>query len=357
MNIERVDPAKSLEELIALAAVEYGDAEISNKDYLRWQYLCNPAGNALVVVARADSGELAGQYVVVPMEFKVDNEIVRGSLSLNTLTHPEYRGQGLFTQMAKKTYEICERSGFLMTLGFPNKNSYPGFVRKLQFSHIGNAKVMFRPLSVGRLLGSLPHVRQSAKYAPSVLEGLKTAQFHDASSRFDFGELEFRADASDYDKFINGQRTNDISVFKSAEFCDWRFRQIPTRAYSAFQARQGGEIKATCVIRQRLVKGIECVFVMDLQAADGQIGFDASKELIHRVLKSYKKSGVALAGIMVSPGSSASKIARSLRFNKMPRQLLPHDAPIIVRRNGQTLHEEILEINLWNLFFGDYDVF
>src|SRR6056297_3232492 len=100
MKIERIDPEGHLDELVALARVEYGDSEIANYDYLRWQYLDNPAGKAVVVVARADSGELAGQYVVIPMAFRLEGKAVKGSLSLNTLTHPAYRGQGLFTKMA-----------------------------------------------------------------------------------------------------------------------------------------------------------------------------------------------------------------------------------------------------------------
>jgi len=357
MKIERIDPETYLHDLGALAGVEYGDSEIANLDYLRWQYLENPAGKAIVVVARADSGELAGQYVVIPLEFKLDGAVITGSLSLNTLTHPAYRGKGLFTKMAKATYEICEKEGLVITLGFPNKNSYPGFVRKLQFRHIGNARIMFRPLAPVRLMAGLPKLRGAAKYAPSDLTGVSSEKFSDAAGSFEIRRLDFGEHADDYNQLISLQSTPRFSVHKHADFAQWRFQDIPTRSYRAFQARDSNGVQAACVIRQRKVKGIECAFVVDLQLAEGPKGIEAGRSLLKSVLHLYSKAGVAVAGTMVNRGSRQYRLARSVWFREMPSRLLPHDAPIIVRRNGTKVAESIYEFGDWAFSFGDYDVF
>ena len=58
MKIERINSSEHLSELVELAMVEYGDSEIDNFKYLKWQYDANPAGEAIVVVARSSNGRL-----------------------------------------------------------------------------------------------------------------------------------------------------------------------------------------------------------------------------------------------------------------------------------------------------------
>ena len=359
MQIERIDPAAHLEELVALARVEYGESEIANANYLRWQYLDNPAGKAVVVAARAYSGELAGQYVVIPLQFKLDGNVVNGSLSLNTLTHPDYRGQGLFTKMANETYAICEQEGLSLTLGFPNKNSYPGFVRKLRFRHIGNATVMFRPLRPLSLLASVTRLKNALKYAPSALHHRDSELSSWTAGSFEIRPLDFYEDAAEYDQMIAAQSESGprFSVQKCAKFLHWRLQRIPTREYRAFQALDATGTQATCAIRRRKVKGIECAFVVDLQLADGQKGLAAGRSLLKTVLRYYRSTGAALAGMMVNAGSRSHHLARSVWFREMPHHLLPHDAPIIVRRNGNAASTSVYDIKAWDFSFSDYDVF
>lgn len=356
MKIERIDPQAHIGELVELAKVEYGDAEIADPDYLRWQYVENPAGEAIVVVARAENGELAGQYVVIPLEFRLDGEIVKGSLSLNTLTHPAYRGMGLFTKMANETYAVCEREGLALTLGFPNKSSYPGFVRKLQFQHIGNATVMFRPLRPLMLLARLPALRSAPKYALSELPAF-SGQFPNEPRGFTVGELCFASNAEAYDGLIASQLNPRFCVYKGARFCRWRYVKIPSRQYQAFHASAGAKMLAACVVRQRKVKGLECVFIVDVQMGSDPQAKAAAGALLKSVLSFYRARGVCLAGIMVNKGTTVYHIARSLWFRTMPSRLMPHDAPIIIRRNGSVLNESVFDIGDWEFVFGDYDVF
>lgn len=53
----------------------------------------------------------------------------------DTMTHANHVGKGLFTTLAKLTYELAEQNGAQFVFGFPNQNSYPGFVKKLNWVH------------------------------------------------------------------------------------------------------------------------------------------------------------------------------------------------------------------------------
>lgn len=123
--------------------------------YLTWLYHDNPRG--LVVGYDAYDGDvLAGHYVAIPVEYSLAGRSAKGLLSLNTATHSNYRGKGLFTQLAERTYDYAKESGYQFVVGVANQNSTPGFIRKLGFDNLG-------PLDVRLGLGRLELAGRSGK--------------------------------------------------------------------------------------------------------------------------------------------------------------------------------------------------
>src|ERR1700761_499619 len=107
-----------------------------NAAALAWRYRDNPAGQ--VVGADAWDGErLAAHYVTCPLEARIDGRVVKGLLSLNTATHPDYQGRGLFTTLAEAAYAAGAAAGYGFVIGVANANSTPGFLRKLGFQDVG----------------------------------------------------------------------------------------------------------------------------------------------------------------------------------------------------------------------------
>lgn len=102
---------------------------------LEWLYRDNPEGAVVGADAWA-GGTLAAHYVTVPTKAVVQGRPVRGLLSLNTATAPEFQGKGLFTTLAQATYAAAREQGFQFVVGFANANSTPGFLRKLAFQKV-----------------------------------------------------------------------------------------------------------------------------------------------------------------------------------------------------------------------------
>jgi GNAT superfamily N-acetyltransferase len=112
------------------------DSTAFSPEALAWRYRDNPAG--AVVGADAWDGErLAAHYVTCPLEARIDGQVVRGLLSLNTATHPDYQGRGLFTRLAEAAYAQGTQAGYDFVIGVANANSTPGFLRKLAFQNVG----------------------------------------------------------------------------------------------------------------------------------------------------------------------------------------------------------------------------
>ena len=89
-------------------------------------------------IAYDTNGTAAAFYGVFPCFANYNGKTYLVAQSGNTMTHSEHRGKGLFTILAKKTYEYCVEKGIHLVFGFPNNNSYPGFVRKLDWIHFDN---------------------------------------------------------------------------------------------------------------------------------------------------------------------------------------------------------------------------
>jgi len=103
-----------------------------NINYLQWLYVDNPHGQVVGYDAW-DDDHLAAHYVCIPTLAQIEGTPVKALLSLNTATHPNYQGRGLFTKLAERTYATASAEGINSIYGVANANSTPGFVRKLGF--------------------------------------------------------------------------------------------------------------------------------------------------------------------------------------------------------------------------------
>lgn len=87
----------------------------------------------LGVMAETEDGEPAAFYGVFPIRISYKKEDLLVAQSGDTMTSPNHRKKGLFTKLAKLTYELAEKEGVKAVYGFPNENSLPGFKHKLNW--------------------------------------------------------------------------------------------------------------------------------------------------------------------------------------------------------------------------------
>lgn len=133
---------------------------------IAWRYRDNPAGP--VVGADAWAGtRLAAHYVTCPTATQVEGVAMRGLLSLNTATHPDFQGQGLFTRLAEAAYADGAAQGFDFVVGVANANSTPGFTRKLGFQLVAPLEAGILPRTP-RAFAERP-VQYAADWTPELL--------------------------------------------------------------------------------------------------------------------------------------------------------------------------------------------
>jgi len=116
-----------------------GDKKLS-PEYLRWLYEDNPHGKVIGVDAFA-GGRLAAHYAIIPRHYKFQSREFLAALSVNTATHPDFQGKGLFTKLAQRTYENAADKGVKFVIGAANANSIHGFLKKLGFTELGQSRL------------------------------------------------------------------------------------------------------------------------------------------------------------------------------------------------------------------------
>jgi hypothetical protein len=91
-------------------------------------------------IAYAPEGEPAAFYGVFPCFATYNGVKYLVAQSGNTMTHANHTGRGLFTALAKMTYDYCRENRIHLVFGFPNQNSYPGFIKKLDWKHFDDMR-------------------------------------------------------------------------------------------------------------------------------------------------------------------------------------------------------------------------
>lgn len=333
--------------LARLASSTYSGREIADSDYLEWEYSANPDGNAIIAVEE-ERKNLNGQYLVLPRKYWDGKSILRGSLSVNTLTHPAVRGKGVFPRLAEKVYEECVKGKIDITLGFPNPASKPIFLSKLNFQSIGELDLYVKTINPIRAAFTVIFNRRN-KSGEEIFSNNEEA--HSSSvSRFSF-----QNDSELYQAFLKKFNSADrITTYRSPEFLKWRYMQVPIRRYSILKEKNENGITALAVIRMKYIYGLRCGIVTDLMT-DGEA--DSGKKIISEIHRMSATDNLDLLIFAGSGNSREAKLVTQNGFRKMSSKLLPQSLTAILRVHNTEISAEDFPESKWFLTFGDYDIF
>lgn len=124
---------EEISELLILLKAVFPKSEKFTAEYKTWQYLENPNGEVVAFNAYTPQGDLVAHYAAIPVRMVIGGREEKGLLSLDTATHPDHQGRGLFTKLANCAYEEAEARGYKFVIGVANGNSTHGFLKKLGF--------------------------------------------------------------------------------------------------------------------------------------------------------------------------------------------------------------------------------
>lgn len=337
------------DQILSLFRSELGDHVASYPDYFDWLYCRNPAGRGTICCGQLTDGTVVAFYAVVPIPVICRGTSVVGSLSLQTLTHSDFRGQGLFPRCAEIVYNELKKTGVALTYGFPNQNSYRGFVQKLAFADIGRASLLIRPYDPLALLSSRFAAVQKLNFGHldrAIIRGVlkKPKQSIKVESISSFEGLP----VGRLDEKVKLVLDTDI------DWLNWRYLEIPRREYRLVAAGDTNGWLGVAVFRITTWDDVKIGTLNDLFLAPN-CGFEVLESLMHQVFSECEENGCAATLCLVSPGSGRFELLKHAGFWLVPSRFEPQPFPVILR--GHTVEVSDITIADMEVSFGIYDVF
>lgn len=197
-----------------------------------------PLGNNIWLAE--DNGKIVGQYCSVILELKFGNKIIRVAHSLDTLTHPHYRRQGIMLTLSKKVFEELAKNGIDIIYGFPNDAAYPNDIR-LGFSKVSGTRKIKRVFHWKNSLKTRINNRLLLKFCTASGNMLTKVIFR--TSRVPAIKGLTITQISSFDDRVN-KLWNTVSsqfqiiIVRNKDFLNWRYSKVPNTNYSIFVAEK-----------------------------------------------------------------------------------------------------------------------
>lgn len=173
-------------------------------EYWNWRFANNPFSNESFIDLMWDGDKLVGHYAVSPVDMIINGKTEKTALSMTTMTHPEYGGRGIFSQLAESLYGKLSENNFKMVWGFPNNNSHYGFNKNLSWSDIAIQGMM-----------SL-NIKSLSRIINAEAKGKSVSKTEEIDS-----SLMSQLNSS----------TKYVKVNKTKEYLQWRYFDNPTADY------------------------------------------------------------------------------------------------------------------------------
>ena len=184
--------------------------------YFEWKYKNSPDGEVVKTEAWKDD-HLIGFYGLLPEKYYFGNDVKPVYQSMDTMTHSAHSGKGIFTKLAKQTYDdVLQSSSNLNVLAFVGANSFYGFKNKLNFVDLGKISKIYAFKSYFKLKKIFSNIRHADFECVTIFDE-KIDEYFELRSRIYLIEKIVNKDYLNWRIFDNpvlNYRVNYVSIEK-----------------------------------------------------------------------------------------------------------------------------------------------
>lgn len=317
------------------AALGPGPAGKRSADFFRWKHLRNPFGPSLLLVGE-EGGRIVGFRAFMRWRFQAGDQTILAVRPVDTATHPDARGRGVFSRLTREALAALGTSAQLV-FNTPNDRSMPGYL-KMGWRRVGSITVSVRARRPLRLAVGLRSLRRTGvrprRDEPQVLAETAAHGLADAAA------------VSGLLRAVPGSSTR-LTTPRSLDYLRWRYASAPLLDYRAVRRDEGGELAGLAIFRVRgrgrvwestiaelLVRGGDVAVTRRL-LSDVVRAADVDLLTCHAPARSATRRGVARSAFLPSPMGMA----------------------LVVRPIDDDLEPDPTSLGSWGLSLGDLEVF
>jgi GNAT superfamily N-acetyltransferase len=243
-------------QIIGLLCASLGwQAQDEFKDLFEWKHLRNPFGPSPGWVA-ADGDRIVGFRTMLRWEFSTAATTFRAVRAVDTATHPDYQGRGIFSRLTRQALAELTTDGVDCVFNTPNAQSQPGYL-KMGWQIVGRIPVAMRPRSARSLVRMLRAHQPAERWSVETPVGLPAD--------------EGLTDREGLARLLASQPpTTGLRTRLSPSFLSWRYAGLRPLAYRVL-TRTTSVDEGFIVFRlRRRGHAIEAVVAIEL-APDGDL--------------------------------------------------------------------------------------
>jgi GNAT superfamily N-acetyltransferase len=322
IEIRRAEPGDRAAILALLGSSLNWVPDAQHDDFYDWKHEQSPFGSSPAWIAEHE-GTPVGFRVFMRWEFAIDGRPVRAVRAVDTATHPDHRGRGIFSKLTLHALEEVRAEGVGFVFNTPNQNSRPGYL-KMGWVELGRPRVRIRPRPSPRSLLRIARRGAAAdKWSSPTSAGRPAAEA--------FGDDAIAG-------LLAAQPTAGVRTPKTGAFLRWRYGFGPLH-YRVLHADERRPEDGCVVFRvRRRGQALEAT-ITDLLVAEPHPAL--SRRLVGRVLR---ETGADYAVGLAGPALR--------RAGMLPA---PGQGPVLTWRAVNEAHPRPIED--WHLVVGDVELF
>jgi GNAT superfamily N-acetyltransferase len=236
------------------------------EELFEWKHRDNPFGASPAWVA-LDGDKIVGLRILMRWEFEQATGVARSVRAVDTATHPDYRGRGVFSDLTLRAIDELRSEHVAFVFNTPNAQSRPGYV-KMGWQIVGRLPLVVRPRSV-RALGRMVRARVPAeRWSAASGVGMPASEVlaeHDTIARL----------------LASRTRSPRMRTRSTPEYLRWRYGS-PLVEYRAVVPPEGLETGLAIFRVRRRGQAREAVLCEILVAEDD---VHRRRHLVHRVVR------------------------------------------------------------------------
>ncbi|MFC9329834.1 GNAT family N-acetyltransferase [Kitasatospora sp. NPDC057015] len=314
-------------------------------DFFDWKHRRSPFGASPGLLALTPDGQVAGVRLFLRWEWQdaAAGRTVRAVRPVDTATHPDFRGHGIFRRL---TLDLLEQVSGEAELVFntPNGKSLPGY-RSMGWHELGQVPVALRPVrpaAFARGARAALARRPADRVRPPYCSLPAAADWFADMSGDAGGPLKELLD----ERAAADRADPRLAVARTAEFLRWRYGDAPGLDYRVLTCRHGEELTGVAFGRPRRRGPLMELALSDILVRPGD------RVSAARLLRAAARSGCDHVATHLSPGTEAAKVALRSGYLTAPRSGMA-----LAARSGAGPLPTDLTLASWRFSLGDLEVF
>jgi N-acetylglutamate synthase-like GNAT family acetyltransferase len=320
--------------MIALLKRSLGEGLIPKSEGLwDWKHEQNPFGASFVLLAE-ENNTIIGLRAFMQWQWKWKGNLYKAIRAVDTATHPDHQGKGIFKKLTLQQLELCKQQGIHFVFNTPNDQSRPGYL-KMGWVQQGRMPLKFKvpnPVALALALAFKKGKGGSTAEDPTPVQQWDPRVF----------DLMERYASSNNDQ---------LQTVLSASYIRWRYANNPLFRYNYFTDFENflliGRIKSHSFTKE--LRLVDCM-LFNNASSNRRINSMISKA-IQPYCKKNKIQVISFSGQQYQTYRSA--------LNWMGVIPVQNRGPIVTVRdlNMNEQFPDLLDVKNWGYSLGDMELF